>query len=64
MADFNQFGSKKTGGPGGPGNLDLCAQCEAMLADALDGALSAADQATFDLHLVGCPACAAMLARA
>ena len=27
--------------------------------DALDGTLSAADQATFDLHLVGCTTCAA-----
>ncbi len=41
-----------------------CAQCEAMLSDALDGTLSAADQATFDLHMVGCPSCAAMLADA
>ena len=32
-----------------------------MLADALDGTLSAADQATFDLHMIGCPACAQML---
>jgi hypothetical protein len=35
-----------------------------MLSDALDGTLSAADKATFDLHLVGCPACTAMLADA
>src|SRR5258705_3152121 len=35
-----------------------------MLADALDGTLSATDQATFDLHLVGCPSCASMLADA
>src|SRR5260370_25518865 len=35
-----------------------------MLSDALDGTLSAADQATFDLHLVGCPSCASMLADA
>jgi hypothetical protein len=35
-----------------------------MLSDALDGTLSAADQATFDLHLVGCPSCATMLADA
>ncbi len=32
-----------------------------MLADALDGTLSATDQATFDLHMIGCPACAQML---
>jgi hypothetical protein len=35
-----------------------------MLTDALDGVLSATDQATFDLHMVGCPTCAAMLADA
>jgi len=35
-----------------------------MLSDALDGTLSATDQATFDLHLVGCPSCSAMLADA
>lgn len=35
-----------------------------MLSDALDGALSAADKATFDLHLAGCPTCSAMLADA
>jgi Putative zinc-finger len=61
VADFNQFGSPK---PGGPGDPQHCAQCEAMLTDVLDGTLSAADQATFDLHLVGCPNCAGMLADA
>ena len=35
-----------------------------MLSDALDGTLSAADQATFDLHMAGCPTCATMLADA
>jgi hypothetical protein len=35
-----------------------------MLSDALDGTLSATDQATFDLHLVGCPNCASMFADA
>lgn len=35
-----------------------------MLADVLDGTLSAADQATFDLHVAGCPECTAMLADA
>lgn len=35
-----------------------------MLTDALDGTLSPADQAIFDLHLVGCPACSEMLADA
>ncbi len=64
MADFNQFGSAKPGNLGGPSNPQHCAQCEAMLSDALDGTLSATDQATFDLHLAGCPSCASMLADA
>ena len=61
MADFNQFGSAK---PSQGGNTQHCAQCEAMLADALDGTLSAADQAAFNLHMVGCPSCATLLADA
>jgi Putative zinc-finger len=61
VADFNQFGSVK---PGQGSNPQHCAQCEAMLSDALDGTLSATDQATFDLHMVGCPSCATMLADA
>jgi hypothetical protein len=61
VADFNQFGSVK---PGQGSNPQHCAQCEAMLSDALDGTLSAADQATFDLHLVGCPSCSVLLADA
>ena len=61
VADFNQFGSVK---PSQGSNPQHCAQCEAMLSDALDGTLSAADQATFDLHLVGCPSCSTMLADA
>jgi hypothetical protein len=64
VADFNQFGSAKPGNLGGPGNSQHCSQSEAMLSDALDGTLSATDQATFDLHLVCCPSCAAMLADA
>jgi hypothetical protein len=61
VADFNQFGSVK---PGQGGNPQHCAQCEAMLSDALDGTLSATDRATFDLHLVGCTNCTTMLADA
>jgi hypothetical protein len=61
VADFNQFGSAK---PGLPGDPQHCAQCEAMLADAIDGSLSASEQATFDLHMVGCTSCASMLADA
>jgi Putative zinc-finger len=61
VADFNQFGSV---GPAKGSNPQHCAQCEAMLSDALDGTLSAADQATFDLHMVGCPNCTTMFADA
>ncbi|HXC95446.1 MAG TPA: zf-HC2 domain-containing protein [Edaphobacter sp.] len=61
MADFNQFGSVK---PSQGSDPQHCAQCEAMLLDALDGTLSATDQATFDLHMIGCPSCATMLAEA
>ena len=61
MAEFNQFGSVK---PNQGADPQHCAQCEAMLADALDGALSPADQATFELHIAGCPSCADMLADA
>ena len=58
MADFNQFGSAT---PPQSGDAHHCAQCEAMLAVALDGTLSAADQATFDLHMAACASCAGML---
>lgn len=58
MADFNQFGSAT---PPQSGDAHHCAQCEAMLADALDGTLSAQDQATFDLHMAACTSCAGML---
>ncbi len=61
MADFNQFGSAK---PPQTGDDRHCAQCEAMLADALDGTLSPAEQADFDLHMAGCVTCSSMLADA
>jgi Putative zinc-finger len=41
-----------------------CTQCEDMLTDVLDGTLSPADQAAFDLHILGCPTCSDMLADA
>src|ERR1700682_6253122 len=59
--DFSQFGSPKRTQSGDPSH---CAQCEAMLTDALDGTLSAADQAAFDLHLLSCVTCADMMADA
>lgn len=61
MADFNQFGSAQ---PPQSSDAQHCAQCEAMLADALDGTLSASDQAAFDLHMLACATCSAMLADA
>lgn len=61
MAEFNQFGSAQ---PPQSGEGEHCAQCEAMLADALDGTLSAADQAMFNLHMASCSTCSAMLADA
>lgn len=61
MVDFNQFGSYK---PGDPDDPQHCAECEAMLADALDETLSPKQQATFESHMAGCPSCSAMLAEA
>jgi hypothetical protein len=57
-----QFGDRSAGNR--PGDSGHCAQCEAMLADALDGTLSAADQEIFDLHMAGCDPCSRMLADA
>ena len=63
MADNTQFGSPKV--PGNqPGDSAHCAQCEAMLADALDGTLTPADQALFDTHMAHCALCSQMLADA
>jgi hypothetical protein len=59
--DLPQFGSAK---PANTGGSQHCAQCEAMLADALDGTLSAEEQTMFDLHLAGCASCSTMLADA
>ncbi len=61
MAEFNQFGSAA---PLQTSEAQHCAQCEAMLADAFDGTLSAADQAVFDLHMLACTSCSTMLAKA
>lgn len=58
--DRSQFGFLR----GKSGNTRQCADCEAMLADALDGTLSGADQSAFDLHLIACAACSSMLADA
>lgn len=61
MAEFNQFGSTQ---PPQTGEAEHCSQCEAMLADALDGTLSPAEQSMFDLHMASCSTCSAMLADA
>lgn len=57
MAEINQFGSKQ---PSRSPDPDHCAQCETMLADALDRTLSLEDQAIFDRHLSVCPDCSRM----
>lgn len=64
MADFNQinqFGSAK---PVRSGEGTSCAECEAMLMDALDGALTPQQHAAFDLHIATCAECGQMLADA
>lgn len=64
MADFNQhnqFGSIR---PAQSPDAQNCARFEAMLTDAVDGTLSAEDQAAFDLHLLTCTACSVSLADA
>ena len=45
---------------GGPGRALRCDEWENLLADALDGALSAADQAAFTRHQNECALCAQM----
>src|ERR1700749_1168115 len=45
----------------GPGRVLRCDEWEALLADAMDGALSAADQSAFDRHHGECALCAQML---
>ncbi len=57
MTDVRQFGDL------GARSLD-CGRCEAMLADAVDGALSPEDQAFFDAHVAECGPCEKLLAEA
>jgi hypothetical protein len=61
--DLSQFGFRSAKAAQS-GESQQCAQCEAMLMDALDGTLSPEEQTAFDLHLVGCAACSGMLADA
>jgi hypothetical protein len=74
VANESKFGVGAFGGgrisPGGmeqgphSGAPDACSECEAMLADALDGTLSTADQEIFDAHMLHCAECSQMLADA
>ena len=70
MADERQFGNPKIlqFGDKTAGNLAgdalHCAQCETMLADALDGTLAADRQERFDAHVTECGLCSQMLADA
>jgi hypothetical protein len=57
-----QFGDKMAGNQSG--DSGHCAQCEAMLADAIDGTLSAEDQQLFDAHMAECGPCSQLLADA
>jgi hypothetical protein len=69
VANESKFGTIG-GGRISPGGMeqtqpaDACSQCEVMLADALDGTLSAEDQASFDAHMLDCTECSQMLADA
>ena len=58
MSDFKPISNA------GPTQPLACEQCETLLADALDGILSAADQATFDRHIRECAACSTMMSDA
>jgi len=69
VADKRKFGSPKVlqfgDKPGNlPGDSGHCGQCEAMLADALDGTLTAEDQEIFDVHMLHCGPCSQLLADA
>lgn len=55
---FDEFESK------GKSRAPLCAACEEMLTDALDGSLTEADQGWFDAHISTCASCSEMLADA
>jgi hypothetical protein len=68
VAESNKFGVPKLQfgdtTPGSQADNTHCSQCEAMLADALDGTLSPADQALFDSHMATCGPCGQLLADA
>ncbi len=58
MAKFDQFGSLA---PGQGGSNRDCLRYEALLAEVVDGTLSAEDQAAFDRHRETCDSCSEML---
>lgn len=68
MSESNKFGNPRTQFGDTPSaeqaDNGYCARCEAMLTDALDGTLSAADQAIFDLHMASCGPCTDLLTQA
>ena len=68
MADKSKFGGPTQFGDTTAGNqtgdTGHCARCEAMLAGALAGTLSAEDQALFDGHITDCGSCSQLLAEA
>jgi hypothetical protein len=67
VADSRQFGNPKVlqfGDRTAKSGDGHCAECEAMLADALDGTLSPAGQELFDTHMAACGPCSQLLADA
>ena len=52
MTDWTQFEERDAAKPA------ACTVCEAMLPDAVDGALTTAEQRAFDQHMAGCVSCA------
>ena len=70
MAQNRQFGSPKARQFGDKaaashaGDTGNCGQCEAMLADALDGTISVEEQVLFDQHMALCGPCGQLLADA
>jgi len=66
VTDRNQPGKPTQFGdqPSRSSDAAHCGQCEAMLADAIDGTLTPAGQTLFDAHIAACAPCAQLLADA
>jgi Putative zinc-finger len=58
VSDFNSISNA------GPVQPLSCERCEELLADALDGVLTGANQASFDRHIRECEVCSTMMADA